>query len=90
MIIPLSYYLTITYGIFGPAIANLVSILDPECVVLSGTLASSGDLMFDAIRAECSRRLRPMQSAQVQIVLGTLGTDAAAIGAARASMLPTQ
>lgn len=72
----------------GMAVANLVTILDPEVVVLGGTLASSGDLMLEAIRMECSRRLRPAQSERVRIVLSTLGADAVAIGAARAAARP--
>ena len=48
-------------------------------VVLGGTLASAGDLMLDAIRTECTRRLRPAQSDAVRIVLSTLGDEAGAI-----------
>jgi len=71
----------------GMAVANLATVVDPECVVLGGTLASAGDLMFDAIRTECSRRLRPAQVERIRLVLSTLGDDAAAIGAARAAQL---
>ena len=71
----------------GMAIANLATVIDPECVVLGGTLATSGDLMFEAIRTECSRRLRPAQADSIRVVLATLGDDAAAVGAARAAML---
>jgi predicted NBD/HSP70 family sugar kinase len=74
----------------GMAVANLATVLDPECVVLGGTLARSGDLMFDAIRTECSRRLRPSQADAVRIVLSSLGDDAVAIGAARAAMIQPQ
>ena len=69
------------------AVANLVSMLDPEAIVLGGTLASAGDLMLDPIRVECGRRLRPAQAEHVKIVLSTLGSDAAAIGAARLAAL---
>ncbi len=72
----------------GMAVANLATMLDPEVVVLGGTLASSGDLMLEPIRMECSRRLRPAQSERVRIVLSTLGADAVAIGAARAAARP--
>ncbi len=71
----------------GMAVANLATMLDPETIVLGGTLASSGDLMLDAIRLECRRRLRPVQVDRVRIVLSTLGADAVAIGAARAASL---
>jgi glucokinase len=71
----------------GMAVANLVTIVDPEYVVLGGTLASSGDLMLDPIRTEYTRRLRPAQRDRVRIVLSTLGVEAGAIGAARAASL---
>ena len=68
----------------GMAIANLVTMFDPEMIVLGGIIASSGDILLDAIRTETSRRLLPEQNAQVRIELSTLGDDAVAIGAARA------
>jgi glucokinase len=71
----------------GMAIANIAAVIDPECVVLGGTLAASGDLMLDAIRSECGRRLWPGQSDLARIVLAALGDDARAIGAARAARL---
>lgn len=69
----------------GMAVANLATMLDPEAVVLGGTIAASGDMMLEAIRVECGRRLRPAQAERVRIVLSTLGADAVAIGAARAA-----
>ena len=71
----------------GMAISNLSTVLDPEAVVLGGTLALSGDMMLEPIRLECSRRLRPSQAEQIRIVLSTLGVDAVAIGAARAAAI---
>lgn len=71
----------------GMAVSNLATVLDPEAIVLGGTLASSGDMMLEPIRVECSRRLRPPQSEHVRIVLSTLGADAVAIGAARHAAL---
>ena len=68
----------------GMAVANLVTMFDPEVVVLGGIIASSGDIMLDAIRTEAARRLLPQQCDQVRIELSTLGDDAVAIGAARA------
>lgn len=68
----------------GMAVANLATMFDPEVVVLGGIIASSGDIMLDAIRAETSRRLLPEQNAQLRVELSTLGDDAVAIGAARA------
>jgi predicted NBD/HSP70 family sugar kinase len=69
----------------GMAVANLATMIDPEAVVLGGILATSGDIMLDAIRVETARRLRPVQAERIRIVLSTLGADAVAIGAARAA-----
>ncbi len=72
----------------GMAVANLATMLDPETIVLGGVIATSGDMMLEAIRLECSRRLRPAQADHVRVVLSTLGADAVAIGAARAASHP--
>lgn len=71
----------------GMAIANLVAVLDPEIVVLGGLIAEAGDLLVEPARVEAARRMSPALSAALRIVPGTLGADAAALGAARAAML---
>ena len=68
----------------GMAVANLATMFDPETIVLGGMIASSGDIMLEAIRTETTRRLLPQQADQVSVVLSTLGDDAIAIGAALA------
>jgi glucokinase len=73
----------------GMAVSNLATVLDPDAIVLGGTLATSGDIMLEAIQLECHRRLSPSQTDRVRIVLSTLGSDAVAIGAARAAILRT-
>jgi len=69
----------------GMAVANMVTIVDPEVIVLGGIIASSGDIMLEAIRTETARRLMPEQNDHLRIELSTLGDDAVAIGAARAA-----
>ena len=68
----------------GMAVANLATMFDPQIVVLGGIIASSGDVMLDAVRAEAARRLMAQQSEHLRIELAALGDDAVAIGAARA------
>jgi glucokinase len=70
----------------GMAIGNLIAVLDPEVVVLGGLIADAGDLLIDPVRAEAARRISQAAAAHVRIVPGSLGSDAAAIGAARAAM----
>ena len=72
----------------GMAVANLATMLDPEIIVLGGIIASSGDIMREAIRVETTRRLLPQQVEQVQIVLSSFGDDAVSIGAALAWSRP--
>ena len=62
--------------------------LDPEVIVLGGMIATSGDMLLEAIRLECARRLGPAQAEHLRIVLSPLGHDAAAIGAARLASEP--
>ena len=71
----------------GMAIGNLIAVVDPEIVVLGGLIAEAADLLIEPSRTEASRRVSGSVSATVQIVAGTLGDDAAAIGAARAAMI---
>jgi glucokinase len=74
----------------GMAAANLVAISDPEKLVLGGIMATAADLLFELVRAELTRRLpRPMMDA-LAIAPAALGTDAAAIGAARLATAAVQ
>ncbi len=75
-----------TFKYAGMAIANVAAILDPEYVVIGGTLLGSPAAGLEAIRTECRRRLRPTQAERLRIVLSTLGPDAVAIGAAQAAL----
>lgn len=71
----------------GMAIANLASAIDPEFVVLGGDLADAGDLLFEPIAQECSRRLPPSIQPVLRIELSTLGPSGVAVGAARQASL---
>lgn len=70
----------------GLAVANLVTILDPQCIVLGGMLPTVGETLLDPVRQECHRRLPLPHAERLQIVTSTLGPDAVAIGAARAAI----
>lgn len=67
----------------GMAAANLVVVVDPEILVLGGIMSSAADLLLEPVRTEVSRRLPPAMMEALTIAPGTLGADAAAIGAAR-------
>lgn len=70
----------------GMAIATLAATLDPEVVVVAGSVAIA-DLMLEPVRQECMRRLAPDAMTDLRVEFSTLGPDAIAIGAARIAML---
>ena len=74
----------------GMAVANLVVILDPEIMVLGGTIAEASDLLLGPVASEMTRRLPPAASGRVALVKAALGQDSAAIGAARAALLASR
>jgi glucokinase len=69
----------------GMAVATLAASIDPEVIVVSGSVASS-DLMLEPVRQECTRRLPPDAMSDLRVEFSTLGPDAIAIGAARVAM----
>ncbi|HEX5828365.1 MAG TPA: ROK family protein [Candidatus Limnocylindrales bacterium] len=66
----------------GIGIANLVTILSPDRIVLGGGVSAAGDLLFEPIRAELRRRVKTTSLDEVTVVVAELGTWAGAIGAA--------
>jgi glucokinase len=72
---------TATYLAMG--IANIVSILNPEIVVLGGGLMQAGELLLDVITREFKRWAQPLAAEQVRLELSALGEDAGLFGAGR-------
>ena len=70
----------------GFAIANLVSLFDPEVIVLTGGIANAGDLLLSVARAAAASRAQPLSFPSVEIVISTLGTEANLLGAARLAL----
>jgi glucokinase len=70
-----------TYLAMG--IANIVSILNPEIVVLGGGLLQAGDLLLDPIKKNFTRWAQPIAAGQVRLELSVLGEDAGLFGAGR-------
>ena len=66
----------------GIGIANMVTILTPDRVVIGGGVAAAGELLFGPIRAEIVRRVKTTSIDEVVVVAAELGTLAGAIGAA--------
>jgi glucokinase len=66
----------------GIGIANVVTLINPDRVVIGGGIAAAGDLLLDSARAEIRQRVQMTSLAQVEIVRAELGIWAGAIGAA--------
>jgi len=65
----------------GVAVANILNMTNPGCVVIGGELSEAGELLFDPLRRVMQRRGLAAATKQVEVVPGQLGGDVIAIGA---------
>jgi glucokinase len=70
----------------GMGVANLISTLNPQMIVLGGGLFQSGKYLFDRVRQECVRWAQPFAAQSVRIELSALGEHAGLAGAARIAL----
>ena len=66
----------------GIGIANMITIMAPDVVVIGGGVAAAGELLFEPIRDEIARRVLMTAVDRVSLVQAELGTWAGSIGAA--------
>jgi glucokinase len=66
----------------GIGIANMVTVISPDRVVIGGGIAAAADLLLGPIREELRRRVHTTSLDETEIVIAELGTWAGAIGAA--------
>ena len=66
----------------GIALAGVVNLLNPDCIVIGGGIANAGNILFAKVRRVVAKRAMPVQGAQVKILKAQLGPDAGLIGAA--------
>ena len=67
-------------------IAGLITVLNPEMVVLGGGLMQASDLLLERIRANALRWTQPIAAQTTRIERTALGEDAGLLGAARLAM----
>lgn len=72
-----------TAGWIAMGVANIISLLNPEMIVLGGGLMQAGDLLLERIRRQAAAWAQPLAARQVRIELTRLGEDAGLLGAAR-------
>lgn len=70
----------------GMGIANIVSILNPQMVVLGGGLMQASDLFLDTVRHVIAEWAQPIAAQHVRIEVTSLGEDAGLLGAARLAL----
>ena len=73
----------------GRGVASLISIFNPQMIVLGGGLMHAGDLLLEHIRREVLVWANPRAAAQVRIELSELGDQAGLLGAARIALNPS-
>ncbi|HSO29491.1 MAG TPA: ROK family protein, partial [Candidatus Sulfomarinibacteraceae bacterium] len=66
----------------GIGVADLITLITPDRIVIGGGVSAAGDLLTAPIWAEIRRRVRVTSLDDVEIVTAELGTWAGAIGAA--------
>jgi glucokinase len=66
----------------GIGVANLITLITPDVVVLGGGVSAAGEWLFAPMREEIARRVHVTALDQVEIRTAELGARAGAIGAA--------
>lgn len=68
---------------FGEVTANVVSVLNPNLVVVGGTLAEAGEHLMAGIRELVNQRCLPLATQSLEIVMARSGDHAGILGAAQ-------
>jgi len=65
----------------GAAVADLCNLVNPERIIVGGSMAVAGDVLLDPLREAVGLRAIPSAAEDVEIVLGELGERAELVGA---------
>lgn len=66
----------------GIGVANLVNLLNPELIVVGGSLTKMGDTLFDPVKRAVNQRAFPFSAERVRVIPAELGDQVGVIGAA--------
>ncbi|MDP4173225.1 MAG: ROK family protein [Bacteroidota bacterium] len=75
-----------TQKYWGIVVANLISLFNPELIILGGSLFGPAQQFIGAISEEASKWAQPLFSENVKIVGSQLGTNVGLIGAGHLAM----
>lgn len=78
----------ITY--WGKAVANLVSLFNPEKIIFGGGVFGPASSLVDRIQEEATRWAQPISMQQVSLEISSLGGDAQLYGAGRLALKARQ
>ncbi len=73
--------------LWGMAVANLVSLFNPEIIVFGGGVFGPAAKFLSRIHEEARRWAQPISMQQVRLVVSALGSDAGLYGAGRLAMI---
>jgi predicted NBD/HSP70 family sugar kinase len=68
-------------AVIGGVVAGMAMVVNPQCVVIGGELAETGDLLVQPMREAISRRVPLNQMVTLDVVPGDLGVRAKVLGA---------
>jgi len=74
-------------GYWGMAVANLVSLFDPQTIIFGGGVFGPGVRFLERIREEATRWAQPISIRRVVLSVSRLGEDAVLYGAGRLGFL---
>jgi len=69
--------------LLGYGIANIISLFDPQIVILGGGMAGAADLYLESLRSSVFEKAQPLAAKQVKITVSKLGDTANLLGCAR-------
>lgn len=69
--------------LLGYGIANMISLLDPQVIVLGGGIGRIADLYIEALREAMLERAQPLAAREVKILASKLGEKVNLLGCAR-------
>lgn len=73
-----------TAGLLGLGVANIISLVNPEIIILGGSIGCQGDLLMPGVRQVVLQWAQPASARSASILVSQLGADAGLYGAAYA------